>query len=85
MLYHYFVDVGDHAKRLVGDELQDARTTTAGDREEEIPFLLRYPSQCIRSVEAVVWSNNVSHALTCEDKSYLKALWYGLYHILLHR
>lgn len=77
-LNHYFVDVGKHAKILVDDELQDTRTTATGARKEEIPFILRYPSQCIRCVEDVVWCSNVSHALACEDKNDLKALWYAL-------
>ena len=77
MFINYLL-VGQYEKSIaVSDEVQDASTTDVVDeKEEEIPFLLRYPSQCVRCVEAVVWSNKVCHALACEDKNDLKALWF---------
>ena len=36
--------------------------------------LLQYPSQCLRSVEAVKWCQDVYHALYSDDKSELKEL-----------
>ena len=53
----------------VPSEVQDTITTAD-------PFLLRYPSQCIRSVEAVIWTQDVSQALASEKKSNLKSLWF---------
>lgn len=44
------------------------------EKDEKVPFLLKYPSQCVRCVEAVIWSKNVTSALACDDKGVLKTL-----------
>lgn len=55
---------------------QNANSTARMDATDKI--LLRYPSQCIRCVEAVVWCSKVSRALACENQSEMKALWFVL-------
>lgn len=40
----------------------------------ETPWLLKYPSQCLRSVEAATWYNDISHTLSSKDKNKLKTM-----------
>ncbi|XP_028405416.1 dynein heavy chain domain-containing protein 1-like isoform X2 [Dendronephthya gigantea] len=70
-----FLEKGLGRPERVENEVEGERVkAVANDKDEEIPFLLRYPSQCVRCVEAVIWSKNVSSALACDDKNALKTL-----------